>query len=723
MHRMAEISGRNFALAGLCLVALSTICPSVFAQRTPLRPEDQLSVRDIVDAQLAPNGREAIYVMHEADLQADRFEDSIWRVATQSGSAPVRLAMRQGDGSPQWCMNSRCVGFLSSREGSRQVWILNLSDGSARAVTHAPAGVISFAFSPDGTKVAFVAAEQAKSDLDTALNTRKSGVVIDKNDFSVYDLLQNQLFLDVGKPSALWIADVDSAGEPRPEPLQATKGMAVVSYQWSPDGRSIAIAARPKPGLSSQRSDIFLYSVPTGSLRPVLSGTGDTDYNNTTSYANPVWSPDSTEIAVLYSDMKDRWAALERIGIFDVANSKLRWISDEDKLELYAPRLRWLRENELLLENTQNANRQLFAVSTTDGAIRPAGKSGGYESNFSFSSNGQELVFVRQSFHDAPELYFSASNSVSPQKLTALNSALSAETANLTWESLHWQSSDGTQVQGWLIKPPDFDASRKYPLLVFVHGGPVAVNADNFSLYSAWPYPFRAFAARGYLVFLPNYRGTGSFGKAFRQPSDIAEIPAGDILSGIAEIECKGFVDTERVGIMGQSHGGWLGPYVMTKSKSFRAASFAEGSAELFSTYGHMPGWLNLNVHEFYYGASPYADPQRYVALSPAFHLAGLQTATLLEYGEQSLAVEGIEFQTALWRAGVPNELVVYPKTGHNIASPVLQLESMNRNLDWFDYWLLGKRNPAPEKQSEYERWEHMAAEMARMRASTSASH
>ena len=713
MNRSRIFPTPLIAICTLALQALLLASKNTAAQSAPVRPEEILAVKDIVDVELSPDGVNAIYVGREADLKDDRFADTIWRVGTSGNSAPERLATNDRDSAPQWAPDSKRVAFLSARGGRPQVFIMDLADGATQTATQALAGVTSFAWSPDGQKIAYIAADEQKSDLEKALTGSNKGVVIEKHDFSVYNLLQNQLFLDLGKPSALWVLDLNSKQVER-----ITTGISVLSYQWSPDGAVLAIAARPVPGLSSGRSDVFLYSFAKKTLEPILRGTGGEDYTNTTAYSNPVWSPDGKRLAVLYTDMKDRWAALDRVGIFSLADSRLTLITEEDKLELYAPRMRWLQNDEIFLENTDHASRHLYVLSATDGSRRLVGNLDNYENNFSFSSNGKKMAFVRQSFREAPEVYFAEGIAEPAKKLTSLNEGAAAA-RGVDAECVQWKAPDGVQVEGWLIKPANFEAKKTYPLLVFVHGGPGAVVANGFTPYIAWPYPFRAFASRGYLVFLPNYRGTGSFGKAFRQPRDIAEVPSDDILSGIAYLQQQGFIDSERIGIMGQSHGGWLGPYVMAKNKIFRAASFAEGSAELFSTYGHMPGWLNLNIHEFYYDASPYDDPQRYIALSPVFHFAGLRTPTLLEYGEQSLAVEGIEFQSALWRLGVPHELVIYPKTGHNIASPVLQLESMYRNLEWFDYWMLGKRDPAPEKRAQYERWEKMTAEMEHMRTRT----
>jgi hypothetical protein len=142
----------------------------------------------------------------------------------------------------------------------------------------------------------------------------------------------------------------------------------------------------------------------------------------------------------------------------------------------------------------------------------------------------------------------------------------------------------------------------------------------------------------------------------------------------------------------------------------FKAASFAEGDLDFISNYGQMPGRLNLFTHEFYNPGTPYDNLQRYIDISPIFAMRGLKTPTLLEFGQRSLAVAGLESVSALWREGVPHEMIVYPREGHNLASPVLQLESIHRNLDWFDYWMLGKKDPASTKSEQYARWAQMAA-------------
>jgi dipeptidyl aminopeptidase/acylaminoacyl peptidase len=393
----------------------------------------------------------------------------------------------------------------------------------------------------------------------------------------------------------------------------------------------------------------------------------------------------------------------------------------EYELEPYLPKFYWNETDRLYFENTIRGNRGLFALSPTDGKVTSLINSSSCDEQFSFSRDSQRVAYVHQSIHEAPEIYISDFPFKEKRKLSSLNAAIKNIKLPET-ERVIWPAPDGVQVEGTLFKPINYTGGKAYPLLVFVHGGPNIAIENRFEPYSIgadwiWPYPFRIFANRGYAVFLPDYRGTGSYGKRFRETRDILKDPSEDIVSGIDFLIKKGVADPNNIGILGQSHGAWLGPCVMAHNRIFKAASFAEGSGNLATNYAQMPGWSNLNVHEYYYDGSPYDNPRRYLELSPVFSFKGMTTATLLEYGEKSLAVQGLELQSALWRQGVPHEMVIYPKTGHNISSPTLMLESIKRNLDWFDYWMLGTKDPDSSKQAQYERWEAMKLKMDKMRS------
>lgn len=684
-----------------------------------MSPEGYFELKNISSVELSPDGKEIVFTLHETNLAENRSVESIWRLTTEGREKPVRLTNSEKDYSPKWSPDGKVIAFLSTREDPAQIWTLTLSDSNLKKITNIQEKILSFDWSPNGKTIAFTSQEADTATPQAEGQETTRGIVIQKMYFSVYNLLEKKLIPNKEKRSTLWLLDVASH-----KVEQIPSDLHVENSSWSPDSETLALTVKTSRKRFNLRSDIAIYSLKDKKIRIILQGEGGEDLDRTKSYEDaldsypepPVWSPDGNRLAVFLGEWKDRWSSVSRLGIYSFSDGKLTLITKNEETEFYSPRLFWQKKNELYFEDTFRAANRLFRISEKGGSVQPILSKEGSQSNISFSKDGRKMVFVQQTLNEPPELYFAEFPFTEQKKLSSINNRYYDDVFLPEYEKLQWNSSDGTLCEGWLIKPSGFTEGKTYPLIVFVHGGPTHVFTNSFIPYfSYWPYPFELFASRGYAVFVPNYRGTGSFGKAFREPSDLAKEPSEDILSGVEYLIQKGIADPEKLGIMGQSHGSWLGPYVMAKRKIFKASSFAEGWADEISLYALMPGWTNLQIHDFHNG-NPYENLNRYLEHSPIFNFKGLSTATLLEYGELSLSVEGLVFQTALWRQGIPHELIIYPKTGHNISSPVLQLESLIRNLEWFDYWMLERRNPDPLKQEQYERWEQTRLEMDRMR-------
>ncbi len=687
----------------------------------PSESVELLSWKSVESVELSPDGGQVIFTTKEPDWKQNRFSKSIWVMATDGSSQPVPLTSADNDDNPRfptdkddaarWSPDGSLIAFLSTREGAPQVWIVDKPGRTPKKLTSAPGGVISFEWSPDSRHVAFMTRSASKGTFETQRN-KDAGVVIDKWNFNIYKLLNNSLFLEGDRPTELWLSNIAT------ESAEVLKTQGSVSqFAWSPDGQRLAVTVHSGTGwIATQRDNVLVYSLASKQSQVIVRGSGGEDFDHTTGYSNPIWSPDGNGLALYFKDMAKRWQAKTQLGIYRFDESRFVPIPNADRLVLYRPRLTWPDRDRMLLENTSRASRQLYWLSLSDGALTPVGSHSGSESYHSFSRDGKTMTFVRASTTEPPEIYVARAPFTSATRLTSLNAHLRAAVLP-KFERVHWKSSDGVEVEGWLAKPIGFQANQKYPLLVIVHGGPGVAVPDDFEMYSEWPYPYRLAALRGYLVMFPNYRGTGSYSAAFSAPGDLADEPVQDVVKGIQYLVRQGFVDDQKIGIAGHSHGAWLGPQVLTTHpKLFRAASFAEGGVNLISGYGAMPGWLNLAIHDYYQGGSPYEALQRYIAISPIFHVAGLTSPTLLEFGDQSLATQGLEFQTSLWRCGVPNELIIYPKTGHNMSRPAQEAESMQRNLEWFDYWMLGKTDSSPEKKEQYKRWEQVGKEMQKMR-------
>jgi len=716
---MDEIVQRHFLTRVIVLAAFLGLFfgenPLFAQQDASLQPEDPFSLKEIQGLRLSPNGQEVLFTVRETNLNDDRNVNTLWRISTNGESLPTRLTDSEKDYEPQWSPDGRRVALLSVRDGAPQIFVLNLATGKMEKVTNVPLGISSFKWSPNSKSMVFASSEVNRSSYEQATTAKeKKGVVIDKMTFSFFQLIRNQLFLSLDNPSRLWLYDFASGTSE-----QLSKDLNVEDYSWSPDGRSLAIAA--SSGLNNSSRGIFIYSVESRNTKQILQNKKESDLEYYPTYSDPFWSPDGKSVALIYRRPKEAGSSDGSIGIYSLNNDKFSVIETKANLELYNPAFHWIKNEEIYLENTYRANRGLFSLSVKDGTLRRIGETNGYENSFSFSMDGRQTSFVSQSMQTPPEIFIAETPYRTAKKLTSLNQHLARFRLPKT-VPIQWLSKDGKQVEGWLFKPLNFEEGKAYPLLVMLHGGPTFVVADRFEPYASdrggwiWPYPFRLFAARGYAVFVPNYRGTGSYGKSFREYSDEFKEPSDDIISGISFLIQKGIADPKLVGIMGHSHGALLGPSVMAHNRMFKASSFAEGVGNLITSYAYVHGRHNLTEGETRSGGHPYDNPQRYIERSSIFHFKGLNTATLLEFGEQSAAIMGLEILSSLWRQGVPHEMIIYPKAGHNLTSPIQQLESINRNLDWFDYWMLGKRDSSPTKQDQYTRWKKVSDDMKRMR-------
>ncbi len=700
-----------------------------------MEPHDFLAVRTPSGIGLAPDGSEIVYTQTEVDLSADRYVSTLWRVSTDGRLAPTRLTDREGDFAPQWSPDSRSVAFLSARTGTVQLWQWRRQSGEIIQLTHVLTGVASFRWAPDGRRIAFAAADDSLTTLDLREVDAKprhgagvrQGVVIDRTRDLLWDVANLGSGRRICGQAHLWVLTVET-GETTPVlpefGIRGTCGRGSREYTWSPTGDRIALAGTggPGSGMLYYAQDIVVYSMTERRVVAALRGEHGRDWGHQSEYSDPVWLADGTAIIAQYKHWRDRWDTPGRLGVYTArsgAERKMSWNIPAD-FEADGSRIVWVGSRSVLIENTVRAVRGLYALDLTTGSVGRVTPGDDHASEFSVSTDGHTVAFVRQGPQAPPEIYVASLRGASHneatqvQPLTSMNHQLASVRLPST-ERVIWTSTDGTTIEGWLMKPLDYRAGVRYPLLVFDHGGPTGELSNAFLPYfGIWPYPFQLFASRGFVVLMPNPRMTATYGQAYRTVEDIAVQPVQDVMTGIDALIRRGLVDSTRMGISGHSYGGYLGPLVMTARRDFRAAAFAEGAADVLLQYGINPTASAVDGVEYYWGLgkSPYDDPGRYIAVSPAFHIAGLHTPVLLEYGEGLLmgtGLEGYVFAGALQRAGIPMEYVVYPNTGHNIYLPSLQLESMNRTLDWFSYWLQGERDSDPAKAAQYARWDTMS--------------
>ena len=670
--------------------------------RTPT-PSDLVTYEEPLELALSPDGKTVLLRTRRGNVENNQYASTTWKIPTTPSATSTKLDVPSKATSFEWLPNGNQIAYLAPAKTGRghQVWLTSPQTDSSRQVTQQRGGVRSFSFSPNGQYLAYTSLKRSRPPRRNSGGSQR-GEAIDVQSSMYLQLRGKRLTAPSPSPPQrqLWIKDLA-----RERTTAVGDSLSIQEYEWSPSGNKLALSGKPTRLQAQQtgriplfRSDLFIYERKADRLRTVQKGKLGTEtvYDGALSYSSPFWGPSGNRLGFLRTDHSDRMASIAEVGLYNVQQQKTRLLTSDDEQDLYSATFHWLHSDQIFVEYTNRGRNGLFRLSPDDGSTTPLHVADDYSGAFSFSANGNRAAWVRESVDHPPEVYTSRSPFDSGRKLTQLNEHL----ANV-WlpsaESVTWTSDDNTIVQGWLIRPRE-QTTEPAPLLVLLHGGPSWAVRNRFTPYrgGGWLYPVQTFAARGYAVFIPNYRGTGSFGKDFRKPDAPDEEPVSDVLSGIDHLASRGIADSDRVALMGHSHGAWLAPMVAAEDSTIKASSIAEGVGNYLSLYGQFAGWRNRGLHEHTIGRTPYENPDRYLDLSPAFQNNFTKsTPTLLEYGQQGTAIQGVEVAKALWRHDTPHKFIVYPNVGHGLDAPALLVESMKRNLQWFGRWLTTGTSPA----------------------------
>ena len=477
--------------------------------------------------------------------------------------------------------------------------------------------------------------------------------------------------------------------EKKPEPVRLTEGtsLSVNGFSWSPDSTRIAFSAAKDPDLgSSVTSDIYVLGIGDKAIKRIVDTKGPD--------GNPVWSRDGRQIAYQTANGRE---------FFFYANSYIAVVPAEggasrvltESFDESPSLIDWSSDG-IYFGSAQKTASHLFRLNPVTKAIEVASGPASYgASQFSFTKDFKQMAFVGGGANDYPEVYVSTMKPFQPKRVTSMSDQLK-DFKLATREVIQWKSTDGTTIEGILIKPAGFDPSKKYPLLVVIHGGPTGV--DTPLIRGDRYYPIEMFAAKGALILRPNYRGSAGYGEKFRS-LNVRNLGVGDywdVISGVDYLVAQGLVDRERVGAMGWSQGGYISAFITCTSDRFKAVSVGAGISDWMTYY------VNTDIHPFtrqYLKATPWDDPEIYQKTSPIFYVKNAKTPTLIQHGELDKRVpipNAYELRQALEDRGVPVKMVVYKGFGHGIDKPKQQRAVMEHNYEWFMQWIWGEK-PAQE--------------------------
>jgi dipeptidyl aminopeptidase/acylaminoacyl peptidase len=479
-------------------------------------------------------------------------------------------------------------------------------------------------------------------------------------------------------------AEIPSNIKQLPKPQALTKGeeFTVSDFAWSPDGARIAFSATRDPDLGSvDTQQIYVLDCSDLHVRKLATFDGPNEH--------PKWSPDGKQIAFATSGGQQYfYYANQRIAVVSADGGSPRILTQA--FDEYADLIDWFNDG-IYFAAAQKTNAHLFRLEPESGRIRRiSGPDQFVVPDASFTKDHRTLAAVGAAPNHFPEVFVSPVSDFAPKALTDM-AAQWKEFRLGTRELVHWNSVDGTAIEGVLIKPADYDPSRKYPLLVVIHGGPTGV--DRLTLGADRYYPIERFAAKGALILRPNYRGSAGYGERFRS-LNVRNLGLGDyedVISGVDALIAQGLVDKDRVASMGWSQGGYISAFITTYSDRFRAVSVGAGISDWMTYY------VNTDIHPFtrqYLKATPWDDPEIYKKTSPITYVNRAKTPTLIQQGDQDKRVpppDSYELYQALKDRGVPTKLIFYKGFGHQINKPKQQRAVMDENYEWFSKYIWGE--------------------------------
>ncbi len=705
------------------LIACSVfLCLAAIAQtKHPFTFEDMMSLKRVGEPVPSPDGKWVLFSAVDVDLTANTRTPHVWIVPLETQGPPTSVGMTkerqiindQDADRPRWAPDGQRFLFLSKKEGGSQVWIADFDIATGTVTgTHKLTSIATEAdgpiWSPDGKNIAFTSdvypecdgapqqeqecnakklAEAEKSPVKALIFTRllyrhwnayKEGkrthiFVIE----APTSAKTGQMWGTPGVPRDITPGDFDS-------PVFSLGGQD--NYAFSPDGQELCYTSNhDKVEATSTNNDLWIMPVSGGTAKNITA-------DNPASDSTPLYSPDGKYIAYRAQQRPGYESDRFRLVLYDRKTKQKRNLTEG--FDRWVGTFIWAKDSKRIYFTWENAGRSLLEITDIDKPVTSSSESfhapveapSGYADDLALSPDGKTLFFTFMTLQHPTEIYRAGFANPAHIPLTHFNDALLQQIAMSPLEPFWFTGAHGDKVEGFLVKPPNFDSNKKYAVKFLIHGGPQGAWGDD------WSYRWNPelFAANGYVVVMINFHGSTGYGQKFIDAinGDWGGAPFEDLMKGLDYAEQHyPFIDKDRECALGASYGGYMTNWILGHTNRFKCIVTHDGMFNSESAWGTTEElWFN----EWEFKGTPYTNREMYRKWSPHLAATNFKTPTLVVHGQRDYRLdvsEGFQLFTTLQRLGVPSKMLYFPDEGHWVLKPQnsrLWYQTVN---DWVDQW------------------------------------
>ncbi|HUQ90306.1 MAG TPA: S9 family peptidase [Bryobacteraceae bacterium] len=656
--------------------------PSVSAQKRPFDVQAMMRIQRISEPQISPDGKSVAFTVQTADLENNTKPKQIWIAPVESGE-PREITTGGNNERPRWSPDSKRIAYISSKGGSAQVWMMDADGANPKQITNLSTEASGVQFSPDGKLLLFVSEVYPECADDDCNRKRLESEKTSKVKARIYTSLLYRHWTQYESARRSHLMVIRAEGGVAKDLTPGTRHVPPFSlggpddYAIAPDSKEVCYVmnSEDSPAISTN-TDLFVVPMDGGESRKITLNPGADN--------SPVYSPDGKWIAFRQQQRagyeSDRW----RLVVLDRSNA--RTTSLTENLDRHVNSMTWTVDSKRLFFTVEDRGRTVLQmIPVTGGASRILISGAGHVDDVQFPSDGKTLVYTEQSGSKPAEIFTVASSGGTAKPLTQLNERLLEEYSISRFEDFWVTGAEDTKVHSFLLKPPEFRSNQKYPVLFLIHGGPQGAWSESWS-YRWNP---QVFAAAGFVVVMPNPRGSTGYGQKFTDDinADWGGKPYEDIMAVVDYIAGRPYADAERMTAAGGSYGGYMVNWMLGHTQRFKAFVSHAGVFDLKS--------MAMETEELWFPlwefrGMPWDNADVYQRWSPSSHINDFRTPTLVIHGDLDYRVplgQGQQLFTALQMKKVPSKLLLFPDEGHWVLKPLNSILWYNSFLDWVTEW------------------------------------